>query len=62
MGRGMGRGMGMRGAGMMPGAGGQFQSTIAPQELLALKTEFQALSQQVTDIQRRLEALEKKAE
>jgi len=61
MGGGMGRGMGLRGSGMMPGAGGQFQNTMAPQELSSLKTEFQALSQQVTDIQRRLEALEKKA-
>jgi predicted Fe-Mo cluster-binding NifX family protein len=62
MGGGMGRGMGMRGYGTTPGAGSQFQSTFAPQELSSLKTEFQSLSQQVSDIQRRLEALEKKAE
>ena len=61
MGGGMGRGMGMRGYGAMPGADSQFQSAITPQDLSSLKTEFQALTQQVTDIQRRIEALEKKA-
>ena len=61
MGGGMGRGMGMGGYGSMPGASSQFQSTNTPQELSSIKTEFQALSQQVSDIQHRIEALEKKA-
>jgi len=53
MGKGMGRGMGM-GFGMTPPA------QTAEQELDALKAQSQAMAQQLTEIQRRIEELEKK--
>jgi len=69
MGRGMGRGMGMgrgRGIGMGMGRGrgigmGWGMGAVPPeQEIEALKAESQMLAQQVSDIQRRIEELEKK--
>jgi len=59
MGRGMGRGMGM-GFGMTPPVGPVPQPQSPEQELDALKAQSQALAQQLTDIQRRIEELEKK--
>jgi len=56
MGGGMGRGMGMgggMGAGVMPPAGPE-------QELEVLKTQSQMLAQQLSEIQRRIEEMEKK--
>ena len=61
MGRGMGRGVGMgrgMGAGMMPGATSQPISPGA--ELEALKAQLQTLGQQLVDVQRRVEELEKR--
>ena len=62
MGRGIGRGMGMaggRGAGMMP----QFPTASQPlnreQELSDLKIQSQALAQQLSAMQQRIEELEK---
>lgn len=58
MGRGMGRGMGM-GGGMMPMA--PPPPPMSPeQELDALKAQSQMLTQQLTEMQRRIEELEKK--
>jgi len=54
MGMGMGRGMG---AGVMPGVA---QPLTPEQELETLKTQLQALTQQLADTQRRIEELEKK--
>jgi len=56
-GRGMGRGMGM-GAGIVPPVNPVPQSP--EQEVEMLKTQSQALAQQLGDIQRRIEGLEKK--
>ena len=61
MGRGMGRGMGMgmgMGAGMMPPTSPP--SPSLEQELEALKGESQVLAQQLAEIQRRIEELDKK--
>jgi len=61
MGRGMGKGMGMgrgmgRGTGMMPPAG----RPLSPdQELEILKSESQALAQQLSSMKQRIEELEK---
>ena len=63
MGGGMGRGMGMgggMGAGMMPPAGPAPQPVSPEQELEALKTQSQLLAQQLSEIQRSIEELEKK--
>jgi len=57
MGRGMGRGMGM-GLGMMPQAAPQ--ATSPEQEIETLKGQAQAMSQQLDEILRRIEQLEKK--
>ncbi|MBE9514376.1 MAG: NifB/NifX family molybdenum-iron cluster-binding protein [Dehalococcoidia bacterium] len=68
-GRGMGRGMGMgmgRGTGMgmglgMPPASGAMQGPVGPdQETEMLKNQAEILGQQLSEIQRRLEELEKK--
>jgi predicted Fe-Mo cluster-binding NifX family protein len=64
MGRGMGKGMGMaRGMGIRMGGGIMPQaspSSINPeQEIEILKSQTQILGQQLTEIQRRLEELEK---
>jgi predicted Fe-Mo cluster-binding NifX family protein len=63
MGRGRGRGMGMGqdiGAGMMPGvAPSPWPAGTAP-ELKALKAQLQALGQQLSDVQRHIEELEKR--
>ena len=68
MGRGMGRGMGMgmgrgmgRGMGMGPGIMPQpaFQAMGSEQEIEMLKSQAQMLGQQLNEIQRRLEELEK---
>jgi len=59
MGRGMGRGMGM-GAGMMPPVGPTPPPLSPEQELGALKAQSQALAQQLSEIQRSIEELEKK--
>ena len=56
MGRGMGRGTGM-GAGTMPPTA---QPASPEQELEALKTQSQMMMQQISELQRRIEALEKK--
>ena len=58
MGLGMGRGMGM-GAGMMP-TGPAPQPSSPEQELEALKAQSQTLAQQLSEIQRRIEQLEKR--
>jgi predicted Fe-Mo cluster-binding NifX family protein len=60
IGRGMGecRGHGM-GAGMMPGAVRTPQLTSPEQELEILKAHLETLRQQVSDVQRRIEELEK---
>jgi len=63
MGRGMGRGMGMgggMGAGMMPPVGPPPQPASPEQELEALRAQSQALAQQLSEIQRHIEELEKK--
>jgi len=67
MGRGMGRGRGMgtgrgmgMGAGMMPPVSPTPQALGPEQELDALKTQSQMLAQQLSEIQRRIEGLEKK--
>ena len=59
MGRGMGRGMGM-GFGMTPPVSPAPQPETPEQELEILKAHSQALAQQLTEIQRRIEELEKK--
>ena len=62
-GRGMGRGMGMgggMGAGMMPPVSPTPQSPAPGQELEALRAQSQALAQQLAEIQRHIEELEKK--
>jgi len=56
---GMGRGMGM-GFGMTPPAGPAPQAQSPEQELEALKAQSQAMAQQLADIQRRIDALDKK--
>jgi len=56
MGRGMGKGMGM-GAGTMPPTA---QPSSPEQELEALKAQSQMMMQQISELQRRIEALEKK--
>jgi predicted Fe-Mo cluster-binding NifX family protein len=59
MGRGMDRGMGMgMGPGMMPQAAPQAMSP--EQEVEALKSQAQMMSQQLSEIQRRIEELEKR--
>jgi len=63
MGRGMGMGMGMgrgMGAGMMPGAAQAPQPTSPAQELEILKAQLEALTQQISEVQRHIEELEKK--
>ena len=63
MGRGMGRGMGMgggMGAGMMPPVSPAPQPPSPEQEIEALKAHSQMLAQQLSEIQRRIEELEKK--
>ncbi len=59
MGRGMGRGMGMR-AGMMPPVSPTPQSLAPGQDIGTLKAESQMLSQQLSEIQRRIEEMERK--
>ena len=59
MGRGMGRGMGM-GAGMMSPVSPTPQPQSPEQELEALKAQSQALAQQLSEIQRCIEELDKK--
>jgi len=64
MGRGMGRGMGIgRGMGMGPGIMPQTAPTaMSPeQEIEMLKSQAQTLGQQLNEIQRRLEELEKRS-
>jgi len=64
MGGGMGRGIGMgrgMGAGMVPMAG-PAPAASPGQELEALKAQSQVLAQQLSEIQRRIEELEKKGE
>jgi len=58
MGGGMGRGMGM-GLGMTPMAGPAPQAASPEQEIQMLKSQAQMLGQQLSEIQRRLEELEK---
>ncbi|MBM3120094.1 MAG: dinitrogenase iron-molybdenum cofactor biosynthesis protein [Chloroflexi bacterium] len=61
VGRGFGRGRGMgRGCGIMPQAGPLGQPLSQEQELEALKAQTKVLTRQLTDIQRRVEKLEKK--
>jgi predicted Fe-Mo cluster-binding NifX family protein len=67
MGRGMGRGMGKgMGRGMGMGMGGQMMPPTQPlnpeQEVEALKSQSQMLAQQLAEIQRRIEELEKKGQ
>jgi len=59
MGRGMGRGMGME-AGMMPPASPISQPLSPDQELEALRAQSQVLTEQLAEIQRSIEELEKK--
>jgi predicted Fe-Mo cluster-binding NifX family protein len=59
MGRGMGRGRGM-GGWMAPPAGPAPQTPSQEQEIEALKSQSQMLTQQLTEIERRLKRLEKK--
>jgi len=59
IGRGMGRGRGM-GPGMMPPFSLTLQSQSPEQELEALKTQSQMLAQQLSEMQHRIEELEKK--
>ena len=61
MGGGRGRGMGRgRGCGIMPQAGLLSLPLSREQELEALKAPTTTLTQQLTDVQRRVEKLEKK--
>jgi len=63
MGRGMGRGMGMgggMGAGMMPPASPISQPPSPDQELEALRAQAQVMAQQLAEVQRSIEELEKK--
>ena len=63
MGCGRGKGMGMGGgmkAGRMPVAGSAPQSVSPQQEIETLKTQSQLLAQQLSEIQHRIEDLEKK--
>jgi predicted Fe-Mo cluster-binding NifX family protein len=61
MGRGMGHGMGRgMGFGMNPPTSAAPQLQSPEQELQALKAQSQAMAQQLTDLQRRIEELEKK--
>ena len=61
MGRGMGKGMGGgMGRGMMSQAGPATLPANLEQDLGELKSQTQILIQQVTDIQRRLDELEKR--
>jgi predicted Fe-Mo cluster-binding NifX family protein len=61
MGGGMGRGMGMgMGGQMMPPAGPAPQTPGQEQDIEALKAQSQMLAQQLTEIAKRLERLEKK--
>ena len=59
MGRGIGRGVGM-GAGMMPPVSPPPQPLSPEQDLEALKAQSQMLAQQLSELQRRIEELEKK--
>jgi predicted Fe-Mo cluster-binding NifX family protein len=59
IGRGMGRGMGM-GFGMTPSVSPADQPQSPEQELEVLKTQSQALAQQLAEIQRRIKELGKK--
>jgi len=59
MGRGMGMGGGM-GAGMVPPVSPAPQPVSSEQELETLKAQSQALAQQLSEIQRRIEGLGKK--
>jgi predicted Fe-Mo cluster-binding NifX family protein len=59
MGRGMGRGMSM-GFGMTPPMSTAPEPQSTEQELQMLKDQSQALAQQLSDIQRRIEELDKK--
>jgi len=56
MGRGMGKGMG---AGMMPGAAQAPQPISPEQELETLKAQLEELTQHMSDVQRRIEELQK---
>ena len=58
MGRGVGRGMG-RGAAMMPPGGISAQAPSPEEELEMLKAQSQALGQQLSNIERRIEEIEK---
>ena len=61
MGHGMGRGKGMgMGAGMMPGAVPMAQQPSPGLELEALQAQLQGLTQQLADVKRRIDELEKK--
>ena len=59
MGRGMGRGTGM-GSGMMSQMPPAYDPVNEEQELQMLKGEAQLMSQQLTDIQHRINELERK--
>ncbi|OGO05539.1 MAG: hypothetical protein A2Y60_06310 [Chloroflexi bacterium RBG_13_54_9] len=62
MGRGMGGGVGRgRGMGVIPSEGYPPQPPSPERELESLKSQSQALAQQLSEIQRRIEELEKKA-
>jgi len=62
MGRGMGGGVGRgRGMGVIPSEGYPHQAPSSERELEALKSQSQVLAQQLSEIQRRIEELEKKA-
>ncbi len=61
MGKGIGRGMGI-GAGMVPPVTPTPQSLSPEQELEALKAQAQMLMQQLSELQRHIEELEKKGE
>lgn len=61
VGRGMGRGKGVgMGAGMMPGAVPMAQQPSPGLELEALQAQLQGLTQQLADVKRRIDELEKK--
>jgi chaperonin cofactor prefoldin len=59
MGRGMGMGGGMMDPGMMPMTGPAPQAASSEQEMEMLKSQAQTLGQQLSEIQHRLEELEK---
>jgi hypothetical protein len=61
MGRGIGKGMGRgMGGGMTPATGPAPQAQSPEQELDALKAQSQVLAEQLAEIQRRIDELDKK--